>query len=231
MPDRATGEGVDGPAALLWDNDGVLVDTEALYFNATRAVLAGADVTLTRADFADISLRRGESCFVLAAQRGASDDQLHRMRLERDRRYLELIGAGVAPIDGVRETLSAVHGSAPMAIVTSSELQHFNAIHATSSLLEFFDLILTAEDYARSKPHPEPYLTAAERLGVEPRDCVVIEDTERGVTAAVGAGMDCVAIPNDLSSTGDFAAAWRVIETIRELPPLVEHWPESRAAR
>lgn len=227
MADRARGKAQDGPAALLWDNDGVLVDTEALYFDATGAVLADAGITLTREQFVEISLRRGASCFELAAEVGVPDKQLDTMRVERDRRYLELLGAGVPLIDGVREALAALHGRVPMAVVTSSKRAHFNAIHADSRLDQFFEFVLTAEDYDRFKPHPEPYLRAAARLEVEPAGCLVIEDTERGVSAAVAAGMRCVALPNGLSADGDFSAAWEILEGVHELPSTFERWAEN----
>ncbi|MFP6639027.1 MAG: HAD-IA family hydrolase, partial [Myxococcota bacterium] len=71
------------------------------------------------------------------------------------------------------------------------------------------------------KPHPEPYLLAAERLGVDPGRCVVVEDSERGLQAAVAAGMSCVAIPNQMTRVGDFSRADRVITSLRELPAIV----------
>lgn len=65
---------------ILWDNDGVLVDTEGLYFRATQQVLRSVDVSITADQFKEISLRRGESCFILAAERGVTDGRLHRGR-------------------------------------------------------------------------------------------------------------------------------------------------------
>ena len=118
-----------------------------------------------------------------------------------------------------------------MAVVTSSKRAHFNAIHADSQLDQFFEFVLTAEDYDRFKPHPEPYLRAAARLKVEPERCLVIEDTERGVSAAVAAGMRCVALPNGLSADGDYSAAWEVLESVRELPSALERWAENASGR
>jgi beta-phosphoglucomutase-like phosphatase (HAD superfamily) len=78
---------------ILWDNDGVLVDTEGLYFRATQEVLRTVRIDLTTGQFKEISLRRGESTFVLAAERGISADEIARLRAERDRRYAELLGS------------------------------------------------------------------------------------------------------------------------------------------
>lgn len=85
---------------ILWDSDGVLLDTAGLYFRATQEVLRMVGIHLTADQFKEISLRRGESCFVLAAERGIADDEIARLRAERDRHYAELLGSQSWAIDG-----------------------------------------------------------------------------------------------------------------------------------
>jgi HAD superfamily hydrolase (TIGR01509 family) len=208
--------------ALLWDNDGVLVDTEPLYFRATRELLAEVGVDLTREHFADLSLRQGRSCFDLAAARGVAADELESLRRRRNERYAALLRAGIDPLPGVPEILRALHGRQPMAIVTSSNPDHFELAHRRTGLSSYFEFVLTNADYVRHKPHPEPYLTAATRLGVDPASCVVVEDTERGLQAATAAGMRCLVIPHDLSRDGDFRTAAAVLTSIDELPAAID---------
>lgn len=207
--------------ALLWDNDGVLVDTEPLYFRATRELLAELGIELTREHFADLSLRQGRSCFDLAAHLGLADGELDALRRRRNARYAALLGSGVEPMPGVLDCLRRLHGSRPMAIVTSSKPDHFALAHARTGLASFFEFVLTNADYTHTKPHPEPYLTAAGRLGVDPASCLVIEDTERGLQAARAAGMRCVVVPGDLGATGDFRGADAVLASVREVPAVV----------
>ena len=95
--------------ALLWDNDGVLVDTEPLYFRATRELLAEVGVDLTREHFADLSLRQGRSCFDLAAALGDAAGALESLRGRRNERYAALLRAGIEPLPGVPECLSLIH--------------------------------------------------------------------------------------------------------------------------
>ena len=182
----ATGERlavkIDRPQALLWDNDGVLVDTEAIYLRASRDVLASAGIDLTQETFVELSLRRGMSVFRLAEAEGISPERVAEMRVDRDRRYLELVSDGAPVIDGVRETLAVLADVAPMAIVTSCKRQHFEAIHSRSGLLEAFEFALTAEDYEGHKPDPAPYLAGAARLGVDPQQC----PGDRGHGARIG---------------------------------------------
>jgi beta-phosphoglucomutase-like phosphatase (HAD superfamily) len=116
---------------ILWDNDGVLVDTEGLYFRATHEVLRSVDVSITADQFKEVSLRRGESCFILAAEHGVTDDEIARLRAERDRMYTRLLGSQSWAIDGAEEVLRALHGRVRMGVVTSARRVHFEAAHAT----------------------------------------------------------------------------------------------------
>jgi len=207
--------------AILWDNDGVLVDTEELYFRATRELLAELGIALSEADYIDVSLRRGASCFDLANERGLETELIEATRLRRNARYEELLRGGVELIDGVSETLHALRGVTRMAIVTSTRPEHFALVHDRLGIREHFELVLTGADYTRFKPDPEPYLMAADRLGLRPADCVVVEDTERGLLSATRAGMRCVVIPRGLSAGGDYSSAYRVLTRVDELLPIV----------
>ncbi len=211
--------------ALLWDNDGVLVDTEPLYFRATREILAREGVELDEELYIEMSLRRGESLFRLVEGKGAAaanQEEIRKLREMRDARYQELLSSEVRVLDGVVECLEALRGRVPMAIVTSSRRDAFESIHARTGLLEYFEFALTSGDYERHKPHPEPYLSAAQRLDVAPERCVVVEDTERGLESATGAGMRCLVIPNALTRGFEFLSAHVVLESARDIPAQVE---------
>lgn len=144
------------------------------------------------------------------------------MRESRNARYVQLLDAGVPVLAGVREALRALSGRLPMAIVTASGRAHFDAIHRPLGLLAHFDFVLADGDYERGKPHPDPYLAAARRAGAEPGECVVVEDSERGLRSAVAAGMRCLVVPSGLSRGSDFGAAHRVLASAHEVPSVVE---------
>jgi HAD superfamily hydrolase (TIGR01509 family) len=202
-------------AAIFWDNDGVLMETEHLYFRANAEALARAGVELTLETFREVSLRRGESVLELAANAETG------LRGFRDARYLDLLADEAEVIPGVAETLARLHGLVPMAIVTSCRRENFLHMHRRSSLLGYFDFVLTREDYVNSKPDPEPYLTACARAGFHPAACLAVEDSERGVVAAARAGLTVAAIPGTMNCGGDFSAArWR-LESVREVPELL----------
>lgn len=204
------------PAAIFFDNDGVLVDTEHLYYEASRATLAEIGVAVSEAEFIDLSLRQGRSVFELV--RGRCDEAaIETLRERRNQRYAGLLRRGVAPLDGVTEVLEALHGSARLAVVTSSNHDHFETIHAATGLLRYFDFAVTNRDYARSKPHPDAYLTALARAGCAPEEAIAIEDSERGLAAARAAGLRCLVVPRGLTRGGDFRAAHRVLAETRDL--------------
>jgi HAD superfamily hydrolase (TIGR01509 family) len=207
--------------AIFFDNDGVLVDTEGHYFEANRLVFEEHGHVLERDVFIDLSLRQGRSVFDWIRARGADDDTVQALRARRDLLYRERVGRGVEVYEGVAETLEGLADHYPMAIVTSALRADFELAHRDTGLLHHFEFVLASGEYARHKPHPDPYLEAAERLGVDPRRCVVVEDSVRGLQAAVAAGMACLAIPHALTAGGDFSQAAAVLSSIREVPDAV----------
>jgi HAD superfamily hydrolase (TIGR01509 family) len=208
--------------ALLWDNDGVLIDTEALFFQATRDVLIRAGIDLSRELYVEYALQKGQSCFDLAAARGWTVSRIAELRAQRDREYSALLVNGPGPMRHVRETLALLHGRLRMAIVTTSKSEHFHLMHRGSGLMQFFDFAITREDYERSKPNPEPYITALNRLQLTAQECVAIEDSERGLAAANGAGLRCIVVPSGLTAGGDFRSATMVLGSLSALPEALE---------
>jgi HAD superfamily hydrolase (TIGR01509 family) len=187
--------------AIFWDNDGVLVDTERLYFQATQEIMTAAGVALSEADYLEYFLRQGTGAWHLLDGRNA--DEVTRLREARHERYSELLRRQARAIDGVHDTLDALRGKYLMGVVTSSRRDHF---------------VLTAADFPRVKPHPDPYLMAIARSGANPDECIAVEDSERGLRAATAAGIRCLVIPTALTRGGDFSLAYRVLADIGRVP-------------
>ncbi len=202
---------------ILWDNDGVLVDTERLYFQAYRNVLREVGVELTRDLYIDISLHRGESTLDLAAERGLDGDQIEQLRIQRNQHYADMLRTTPCMIEGVEDVLSELHGQVRMGVVTSSRRDHFDIIHAQSGWMKYFDFVVAREDYPRSKPHPDPYLTALDRHRLSAADCFAIEDSPRGLASATAAGLRCYVLPNELTTQGTFIGAHRILRNVRQV--------------
>jgi HAD superfamily hydrolase (TIGR01509 family) len=204
-------------AALLFDNDGVLVDTEGFYFQANREALAPFDVALDPETYVELFLRESRGAWDLLRERGVGETEIHAARKGRDARYVSLLEAGDLLMPGVAAGLAALAGQYRMAIVTSSEPEPFAAVHARAGILHHFELALTRDQYTNAKPDPEPYLAAARRLGVPPARCLVVEDSERGLRAARAAGIPCWVVPSELTRGGRFDDADAVLSGFDEV--------------
>jgi len=197
--------------AILFDNDGVLVDTETLYYRANRDVLATAGVDLDEATYVELYLRQGVGAFHLAEARGLSPDEIVALRAARNRLYNDLVAREDILIPGVFELVRRLAARYRLAIVTSAEPEPFARTHARTGLLPFFELVLTRADTVRAKPDPDPYLLAVSRLGLAGARCLVIEDSQRGLRAAKAAALSCWVIPSGLTHGSDFSAADAVL--------------------
>ena len=206
---------------IFWDNDGVLVNTERYYLQASREALAKVDIPLSDSQFASISLHQGRSIFDLALSQGRSARTVEELKAWRNTRYAELLEYKDLTLEGAREVLQALHGRIKMAVVTSSLKSHFEIIHTRTGFLPFFDFCLTREDYTRSKPSAEPYLMALKQSGQRAKHALVIEDSPRGLAAAKTAGLTCWVIPGYHTSGQDYTAADRILLRLDEIPKLV----------
>ena len=202
---------------LLWDHDGVLVDTERLYFQATQEVLATLGVTLSEAQYRELFLVGNGGAWHLARARADRDADVEPLRRRRDARYAELLAEGDLMIPGALQAVELLGAHYRMAIVTSSKRAHFDVIHRATGLPAHFAFVLAREDYEASKPDPEPYLTAVTRFGATKSACLVIEDSRRGLLAAKAAGLTCWVVPSALTRESSFDEADRRFDSLNEL--------------
>ncbi len=165
--------------ALLFDNDGTLVDSESLYFKATQQVLASVGVEMTKKWFIEESLLHNTSSWSLAEAKGIPEEQIDELRKQRNALYSKLLEKEVALMPGVRETLERLFGHYIMGIVTGSRKPHFDIIMQKTGIRNFFDFVITQEDAKKEKPNPDPYLKALQLSQTRPHDCIAIEDTEK----------------------------------------------------
>lgn len=205
---------------LLFDHDGVLVDTELWYFRAGERALADLGVTLDRSRYLR-DMSQGSATWRQARAAGIDEETINRQREVRDRYYQEYLRTEPIEIEGVVEALAELAPYLRMAIVTTARREDFEVIHDNRSISGFMEFVLTREDYTLSKPDPEPYLAGLQRFGATPDETLVVEDSARGLSSAVAAGIDCAIVHNDFTKTQDFAAARHRIRTLAELKDIV----------
>lgn len=204
--------------AVCWDHDGLLVDTEHLFYTATREVFAECGASLTPQCWSTEYLSKGTGTAAIAVALGVSDSQTDEVVAERNRRYREALRAELPLRPGVAETLRTLVQVLPLALVTGSRREEIELVHGRTDFLKFFRVVVTRHDYQSAKPAPDAYREAARRLGVEAGRCLAVEDSERGLAAAVAAGMKCIAVPNYLTANQSFAQAWAVEASVVAIP-------------
>lgn len=205
---------------VLFDHDGVLVDTEFWYFKAGERALEDIGVILERDRYLrDMNLGLGTWAQARAA--GVDEQTISRQREVRDRYYQEYLRTEVIESDGVAEALAELSMFVHMAIVTTAKKVDFDLIHEKRQIRKFMDFVLVREDYEHAKPHPEPYLTGLKRFGATKEETLVVEDSSRGLTSAVAAGIDCAVVHNDFSSGQDFSAATYRVAALIELKDII----------
>lgn len=213
--------------ALIFDMDGVFVDTEPLHYRSFVDVFEPLGVKITLDYFYTFV---GEP-----VSKNISDIE-HDYQIELDikewsqrleRRYLDIVAnERLHPLPGVIETMTLARNlHMKIGLATTSSRDQFELILQSTrkhtefpeSLNNFFDVVVTAEDVQHKKPAPDPYLLAAQQLGVAPSECIVIEDSESGVRSAKAAGCFCIARRTAYNEHMDLNSADRIVSSIEEV--------------
>jgi HAD superfamily hydrolase (TIGR01509 family) len=205
---------------ILFDHDGVLVDTEFWYFKAGERALADIGFALDKEQYLR-DMTDGSGTWAQARAAGVDERTLIRQRGVRDDYYQEYLRTEAIEIEGVTDVLAELSKYVRMAIVTTAKRADFAIIHEHRDITRFMDFVLDREDYEHSKPHPEPYLTGLERFGATRQETLVVEDSARGLTSAVAAGLECAVVHNEFTEAHDFSQASYRIKTLSELPEIV----------
>lgn len=211
---------IDRKTTILWDHDGVLVHTEPWYYEATRRCLADFGLPLPLDGYLQ-DMKTGRTAWERARQSGFDDQQIAAKRDERDVLYQQFLRSEEIEIPNVISVLEDLSQRFQMAIVTTAKREDFELIHAQRDIVTHMQFVLANGDYPKAKPAPDPYLAALERFGVAADQALVVEDSERGLRAAVAAGIDCVVVRNPFIRGHDFSDAVCVIDRLDELPGLL----------
>jgi HAD superfamily hydrolase (TIGR01509 family) len=205
---------------ILFDHDGVLVDTERWYYKAGERALADIGLTLDQDQYLR-DMNQGLGTWTQARAAGVDEQTISRQRAVRDAYYQEYLRTEAIEIDGVVETLAELSKYVRMAIVTTAKRADFDIIHEKRQIRQFMDFVLVREDYELAKPDPEPYLTGLKRFGAAREEALVVEDSARGLNSAVAAGIDCVVVYNEFTKAHDFSRASYRIDTLSELKDII----------
>ncbi len=195
--------------ALIFDFDGVILDTETPEFIIWQEIFVAHGVVLERSvwnQFIGAASGTFDVYSHLAELSGRDIDRVA-MRAEMRGRYLAQIDANPV-MPGILDYISGAKSlGLKVGLATSSDNAWVEGHLSSRGLLGYFDAITTKEDVTNAKPDPEIYIKAAARLGTAPENAIAIEDSLNGVTAAKRAGLNCVVVPNPMTASMDFEHA------------------------
>lgn len=198
--------------AVIFDLDGTLVDSEPLYHEATRSLLAEYGIAYTWADHSEsIGIGTRETLQSLR-ERYSLEADVDDLLAALNRRFLDRAGRSAAVFPRMAELVARLAGAGiPMAVASGSSGAAIEALLRGAGLRDLLTVTVSAEEVAAGKPAPDVFLEAARRLGADPARCLVVEDAAPGVEAAFRAGMGCLAVPTADADATAFASADLVI--------------------
>ena len=219
--------------AVVFDMDGLMLDTEPIYKIAWQAASAELGYVLDDAAYARFVGRRTQDCERDLVERFGSGFPLDRFRARWPPLWrAEVAAHGIRTKPGLLELLAWLEQEGvPLAVATSTESDDASFTLRSAGLDTRFREIVTGDQVAHGKPAPDIYLEAARRLQLAPAQCVALEDSEAGILAASRAGMVPLLIPDGLPPSDVAAkAAFRVLHSLTEVPEVVQNFIRERGA-
>ena len=183
--------------AVIWDMDGVIADTAPYHLKAWQEVFQKRGVKFTDDDFRRHFGQRNDTIIRTTLGEGISPSQIGVIAEEKEGNYRQRVRQNISPLPGAVKLIRSLkeHGFG-VALATSAPIENIQLVMRGLDIEDSFQAIVSGREVKEGKPSPQGFLLAAKKLGVEPGNCIVIEDAPAGITAAKRAGMHCLAITN-----------------------------------
>ncbi|MFH1235419.1 MAG: HAD family phosphatase [Parcubacteria group bacterium] len=204
--------------AIIFDMNGVIIDDESLHEEAYRRTFKPLGIGLTAEEFKRDGIGRSDLAFAQThvANKNRTDINLDKLVVKKIDLYFDLLKNVFPIVPGVVETVKALGKRYRLALTTGSPKVEVNLILQRLNITDDFEVVVTADDFTRSKPDPESYLLTLKKLGLKPDECVAIEDSLPGIKSVKAAGMKCIAI-STTHTHGELREADTVIDSLRQL--------------
>jgi putative hydrolase of the HAD superfamily len=210
--------------AIIFDFDGLIIDTETVWYEAYKEVLKGYDIDLPLEDFSKVIGTHGGVLYDFINQNLKQPVDIAVIKQAAADAFQSKIGKPVLR-EGVLDYLKAAEMlGLKIALASSSSREWVVGFLEQLNILSYFEVIRTKEDVTEVKPNPELYQRAMEGLGVQPAETIAFEDSLNGLRAARAAGLHCVIVPNDVTSNLAFSDFSRRLSSMAEcgLEQLIE---------
>lgn len=188
--------------AVIWDLDGVIIDSADEHRQAWQRLAREEGVSVTDADFWATFGKRNDD--IIPVFWGTlPPERLQELANRKETYFRELIRKTAAPLPGTMELMRGLHEAGfAQALASSAPIENIKLISDVLGLEKYLSVLVSGETVARGKPAPDIFLKAAKELGIDPAHCVVIEDAVAGVQAAHAAGMRCIAVAGNRDLPG-----------------------------
>ena len=207
--------------AFIFDMDGIILDSEPVHSRTKLATLRHFGLSFAEERLEAYMGRTSRALFEDAIrENGGSEATAEEMAAYKHRLYLQILAEGksLQTVKGTPALIGALQQAGiPMAVASSAGRAVIEAALQSFALRQAFQSVVSGAELPAGKPDPAVYLLAASRLGVQPQDCVVLEDAAAGVQAAKRAGMYCIAYRNPGSGRQDLSLADEIVEDIRSI--------------
>jgi beta-phosphoglucomutase family hydrolase len=203
--------------AVIWDMDGVIVNTGKDHFKSWQYAFGKRGVTFTEPDFQSRFGMRNDAIIRSMMGDAVPKAEIERIANDKETNFAEIVRSHIKPCPGALELISALNNAGvKMAIASSAPVSNIRLLLGTLGILDCFQQFVSGREVTESKPSPQIYLFAAQKLGVKPEICIVVEDAVAGVQGAKRAGMYCVAVttthPGELLQEADV-----IVDSLAEL--------------
>ena len=203
--------------AVIWDMDGVIADTAPYHLKAWQQVFRKRGVKFTEEDFRRNFGQRNDTIVRNTLGQGTPQSEIDTITMEKENNFRNGVRQRIKPLPGAISLIkSLAEHRFKVALASSAPIENIRLITTGLGINNYFQSIIAGRDVTEGKPSPQGFLLAARKLGIEPKNCIVIEDAVAGVSAAKKAGMSCLAITNTHPRTS-LTEADLIVDTLEEV--------------
>ncbi|MDI6777985.1 MAG: HAD family phosphatase [Patescibacteria group bacterium] len=204
--------------SVLFDLDGIIVDSEPLHFEAHQKALRQFGVNITIQDYMEFGVAKGDAnLFEKVSKKYGVELNKEKVSKSKKKLYKEIFCEKAVPREGVLDLIKNFSERYALAITSSGAGDIIDFVIDKFSLGNKFKAIISGDDVKKVKPHPDIYEKALGLLELGSTDCIAVEDSESGLLAAKGAGIKCIVVPCDFTKEQNFSIADYIFEGFEEI--------------
>lgn len=206
--------------AVILDMDGLIIDSEPIHSKAFEAILKeyGHEAEYDEFGMVQVAGLKTKASWMQLLEKYPIVEDLEILVDKKRKYYWEILKLEIKPMPGLLDLIRlAKDKELKTAIASNSNLKMIELVLDELRIKSEFDIIISGDFVEKAKPHPEIYLTAAKELEIDPKDCLALEDSAIGVTAASAAGMKVIAVPTSVTRTEDFSKALLIVSSLEDI--------------